>query len=474
MTIASSVSIFLYLHYYIVHINQDFLENELKEHQAIIQHSFSTPLLYSDSEEITEVSKALLHNSGYAYLKALSVSDSSGKILFRDSNYSDKSLEFKEYLKRPNTKMLVNEVKKDGKLLGTVTIVFSTEDIITKFQGVLNKVFLVSCLIVVLFSLATHYFFTKLVTHPLNELLDHIKQLRNEKYDPKVYSDLSFELRLVANALNFTASLVRKRNNELKTQAENLERTVEERTHELENQILKNVTASRLAAVGELASGIAHEINNPLTVINGQVLKIRKQMRDQENKEISGPLDKINLMSERIVKIINGLKLISRDGHNDPMSEFSIVTMIEEIKLLTEMKIKSQSIHLSISMPTNLDVVYGREVQISQVLVNLVNNSVDAISSLPEKWIKVEILDLEDFISVSVTDSGSGIPKELQQKIMNPFFTTKEVGKGTGLGLSISKGIIKEHGGDFYYNEAHPNTQFVFTFSKRAVELKAA
>lgn len=472
--IATSMSIVLYAYYFVSHLNKDFLNNELKEHQAIIKLSYVAPLLNSDKAQIEEVTKALLFNSGYAYMQAIRVVSPKGEVLFQSSKDSLKSVDFNYYQNRPNTKIMVDEITKNGKQLGKVFVVFSTETLVAKFKEVISKVIVAALLIVILFSVVTYFFFTKMITRPLNELLDHIRQLRNEKYDPKEYSDLSFELRLIANALNFTSSLIKKRNDELKNQADVLEKIVHERTCELENQILKNVTASRLAAVGEVASGIAHEINNPLTVINGQVLKIKRQIKDQDRKDIEAPLDKITLMSERIVKIINGLKLISRDGGSDPMSEFSLFSMIDEIKLLTEMKIKVHAIDLEISMPSSLENVCGREVQISQVLVNLINNAVDAISLNQEKWIKVEVIDLESFIQVRVTDSGNGIPKELQEKIMNPFFTTKEVGKGTGLGLSISKGIIKDHGGEFFYNDAHPNTQFVFTLKKRAIDLKAA
>jgi C4-dicarboxylate-specific signal transduction histidine kinase len=271
--------------------------------------------------------------------------------------------------------------------------------------------------------------------------------------------------------------LINKRNNDLKHHSENLEKLIEERTSELESQIVKNINASRLVAVGEIASDIALEINNPLMVINGQVLKIKRQLThvDREYREsIELPLEKISLMSERIVKIINGLKLISRDGHADVMIEFSLPKMVDEIKILTEMKIKSQDIKFTISMAENVGIIHGREVQISQVLVNLINNAVDAVSSLDNKWITLEVSDLDDVIKFAVSDCGNGISTELQKKIMNPFFTTKEVGKGTGLGLSISKGIVKEHGGDFYYNDKVINTQFVFTIRKKSNQLNVA
>lgn len=104
--------------------------------------------------------------------------------------------------------------------------------------------------------------------------------------------------------------------------------------------------------------------------------------------------------------------------------------------------------------------------QISQVLVNVIGNAIDAIAGLSEKWIRVEVYDKNDKVFFTITDSGKGIPLEIQEKIMHPFFTTKGVNIGTGLGLSISKSIIEEHGGFLNYNVSSPNTQFVFELRK--------
>ncbi len=105
----------------------------------------------------------------------------------------------------------------------------------------------------------------------------------------------------------------------------------------------------------------------------------------------------------------------------------------------------------------------ARPTQISQVLLNLLNNSFDAIEERAEKWIRVrfEINSNKKILIIKVTDSGDGIPNEIVHKMMNPFFTTKDIGKGTGLGLSISKGIIEEHGGHLIYNAQSKNTEFV-------------
>ena len=100
--------------------------------------------------------------------------------------------------------------------------------------------------------------------------------------------------------------------------------------------------------------------------------------------------------------------------------------------------------------------------QISQVLLNLLSNSIDAVQKLPEKWIHIEVLSTEQHLKIRVTDSGSGISQDLAQKIFQPFFTTKDIGKGTGLGLSISDGIIKSHGGILDLNHSI-ELQYLYT-----------
>jgi C4-dicarboxylate-specific signal transduction histidine kinase len=113
-----------------------------------------------------------------------------------------------------------------------------------------------------------------------------------------------------------------------------------------------------------------------------------------------------------------------------------------------------------------------RAVQVSQVIINLLSNSMDAIDHLSEKWIKLSIRALDDnTVLIKVRDSGHGIPNDVVEKMMNPFFTTKAVGKGTGLGLSISLGIIDEHKGKLYYQLVDNHTEFVIELPMKAQPL---
>jgi C4-dicarboxylate-specific signal transduction histidine kinase len=108
----------------------------------------------------------------------------------------------------------------------------------------------------------------------------------------------------------------------------------------------------------------------------------------------------------------------------------------------------------------------GNTVQLSQVLLNLLNNARDAIEQLPEKWVRIEVAEKEGQAMISVTDSGSGIDAQTQRKLFQPFFTTKRVGKGTGLGLSVSARIMKSHQGELRYDPGSPHTRFVMSMPR--------
>ena len=102
-------------------------------------------------------------------------------------------------------------------------------------------------------------------------------------------------------------------------------------------------------------------------------------------------------------------------------------------------------------------------------MVNLLNNAADAVSFLDEKWVKIEIQEMNGKIEILVTDSGQGIPEEIREKILEPFFTTKEIGEGTGIGLSISQNIIRNHSGSLSVNSDCKNTQFIIKLPKKHI-----
>jgi signal transduction histidine kinase len=238
---------------------------------------------------------------------------------------------------------------------------------------------------------------------------------------------------------------------------------------ENETQRTRLKEASKMATLGEMAGGIAHEINNPLTIIQNLSTRISKILHRNSNgpmktktlEEAFKHLDTITSTCDRISQIIKGLRSFSRNADRDPFALMPLKDiLIETIELCRE-RFCLSGIDFRIATIPDL-TISTRSCQISQVLLNLLNNSYDAIKAQEEKWIELGISQVnENLIELSITDSGHGIPKEIAEKIMKPFFTTKPIGKGTGLGLSISKEIIEAHSGTIALDDSSPHTRFV-------------
>ncbi|MCM0604642.1 MAG: PAS domain-containing sensor histidine kinase [Xanthomonadaceae bacterium] len=229
---------------------------------------------------------------------------------------------------------------------------------------------------------------------------------------------------------------------------------------EVETEKARNIHQARMAALGEMASGIAHEINNPLQIIISVGDEIAK------NPLFKKPGEMLVRAGDRIAKIVKGLKTFSRDGEQDPIETVLISNVLKETIDFAQVNFKKKDVLLTIEPYDETIDVECRSVQISQVIMNLFNNAIDAIEGLSEKWVKVSVKDLGRDIEIAVTDSGPGIPPEIAEKIMNPFFTTKSAGKGTGLGLSISTGILKAHHGVVGLDETSKNTRFYIRWPK--------
>jgi PAS domain S-box-containing protein len=236
---------------------------------------------------------------------------------------------------------------------------------------------------------------------------------------------------------------------------------------ETKKDALARMHSSKMASLGEMAGGIAHEINNPLAIIHGKSSQILRNFEKSQNENKDIEIDKVKIelkkiisTSERIAKIIRGLRSFSRDSSADPMENCKFDSIIDDTIELCKERFKNHNIDLLLLgyKPYELNC---RPTQITQVLLNLLNNAHDAIRSLEEKWIRVDMSEESGILKIKVVDSGDGIPEQIAAKIMNPFFTTKEVGKGTGLGLSISKGLIEDHNGKLYYDNTAKNTTFV-------------
>ncbi len=259
-----------------------------------------------------------------------------------------------------------------------------------------------------------------------------------------------------------------KLNAELRTHADNLEALVQERTQKLHEAEAILVNSSKLAALGEMAGGIAHEINNPLAIIKGTAAQIGSHIKKMplETKVIEERAARIEKTADRIAKIVYGLRTFSRDGSSDPFTQVNICELVTDTLSLCGEKFKIEGIKFSVSAIDENLICEGRAVELSQVLLNILNNAKDAVAEMRDRWIRLSVLDKGKTIEIRIEDSGRGIAAEHIDKLFQPFFTTKDVGKGTGLGLSIALGIIQSHQGVISVNRSSANTCFVIELPK--------
>ena len=229
----------------------------------------------------------------------------------------------------------------------------------------------------------------------------------------------------------------------------------------------KLVHASRLASLGTLAAGLAHEINNPATFVKGDLQLLVKswgivnevlealppgQVKNPEGlafvmKEVPGLLSGMQLGMERIIRLVREMSLLARSEKQD--SQRTVVDLGKCIEEAVAME------HHALPAQTQVQQVQGGETlqtmadaqQITQVLMNLLSNAAHALACMPDPTIVVRARREAEWATIEVEDNGAGIPEEARPRIFDPFFTTKDIGQGTGLGLSICRGIIHDHGG---------------------------
>lgn len=234
---------------------------------------------------------------------------------------------------------------------------------------------------------------------------------------------------------------------------------VEKHIHNQETSI---IASSKLASLGEMAGGVAHEINTPLATVRLLAGQIEEALRvsKTDKAHILDLTRRIEKTVDRIATIVAGLRTFARDTSQDPMTEVNVDTVFKDVALLCQERFKNHGVDLRIlGVPSNLSFL-GRSAEISQVIMILLNNAFDAVESQPHPWIELLAKGEGESLCISVTDSGPGISKEVGDKVFQPFFTTKEIGKGTGLGLSIALGLVKSHRGKIKIDYSSLNTRF--------------
>lgn len=268
---------------------------------------------------------------------------------------------------------------------------------------------------------------------------------------------------LLREAVQFRRQLI----NRFKVQfrLETANRRLRRSREELVDQTARTVHASRLASLGEMAGGIAHEVNNPLAIIDLSLESFKithAKIYGPLDERAGAILDRGQKAIRRISAIVKGLKNFSRAGDHDPLENVAIGQVIDDTLGLCAEKMKAHAVDLRVKGDRAL-TLHCRPIEIAQVLVNLINNAYDVVRDLPpaERFIHIESRSEGARVRISVRNGGPLIPDAVAEKLFQPFFTTKPPGQGTGLGLSVSHAIAQKHEGDLYLVAGTPRTTFV-------------
>lgn len=250
-----------------------------------------------------------------------------------------------------------------------------------------------------------------------------------------------------------------------------LEEQIEKRTNELSKALAQTAHSAKMVSLGEMAGGIAHEINTPLNTIMFLADQLRSEIGSEQadSMEMDRLACQILDTSVRIAKIVQGLRSIARDESN---GEFEIVDareIVDQTLDLCQQRLYDNSINLDWIRPDNSISLSCQPVQISQVLLNLLNNAFDSVAGQKKPWITIELSQSDEDVTMRVSNSGPPIPEHIRKKLFQPFFTTKPPGQGVGLGLSISQGIVRQHKGQLLLETDREHTCFAIKLGRKAL-----
>jgi two-component system NtrC family sensor kinase len=239
-----------------------------------------------------------------------------------------------------------------------------------------------------------------------------------------------------------------------------LEKKVEERTKQLKEAQAKLIQTEKMCAVGQLAAGVAHELNNPLGGIMGYAQYALEKIAHRKGKEISEEelsvyaqyLSDIEAQSKRCKGIVQNLLKFARSSSKADFEILDLNSVLGDTLMFVQHQLAMGKVKLLQNLSLDIPKVSGNAGMLQQVFTNIILNAIQVMPNGGELLVSTRSIDFEERlgkgVEVCFSDTGCGIPEDQRDKIFEPFFTTKKVGQGTGLGLSVSYGIVKEHKGE--------------------------
>ncbi len=452
LTILSYLILMIVFYVFILNFyKKNFIKSRLKTGESILI-AYSDNLVYAgiieNKEMIASYVSSLMKTKFIDYI----IVKKNNSVIFSNKN-SKKKAEI--VIIESKTVKTISEPATISIILG-----LNINDFTQNLRNVM--VFLGICLLffTIVFSIIIYYIVTKSF-YPVNLIINKMKKLsigNYEKFEKINYQDFN----PIVETFNDLVDKLKEKDERIKQQLKEISdknKNLQEKLAEIASLQQIIIQKEKLASLGTIVAGIAHEINNPIAAIRGLCeLTLIKQNID--NKTIKN-LNKIINYCDKIADIIKTLKVYGKSGELSQKEYWPISNIIEDAiemekhgNILKEIKIKGNFKKFS-------DKILCIKDEILQVFINLINNSVEAMDGKGE--IYIDIHKYKDFLEVHFRDTGPGIPEEIKDKIFEPFFTTKNI-EGTGLGLYIVYTIIQKNNGEIYLKDSKKGAYFVIKF----------
>ena len=351
--------------------------------------------------------------------------------------------------------------KKSQQVLGVLDIVYSLDDIDHKMRTSAITMAALSIGFILIAASSVGFFVHRLVYVPLRDLEAGAKRVSSGDLEQMIPVRGDDEFGRLAASFNAMTEALRKSGEELREWGHTLEQKVEKRTQELRIAEAETARSEKLASVGLLAAGIAHELNNPLTGVLTFTTLLRKKMPD--GSADAEDLDLVIRETKRCATIIRRLLDFARE--KTPEKKYTDLNqVIEDTARIIERPASFRDIEIAMDLDPELPQVWADSDLIKQVVMNMLVNAQHAIEHEGSITVRTRRLPQPKsvepgaapvpMVEIAVIDTGCGIPEKNLKRIFDPFFTSKEVGRGTGLGLSVSHGIVRAHGGSIEVESA--------------------
>ena len=302
-------------------------------------------------------------------------------------------------------------------------------------------------MISLLVAIAIASFFSKRVAARIDQLRKGAEVIEKGRLDYRLRIDSGDEIELLSKQFNSMAS-------KLEESYQTLEKKVEERTSELKKSQETMVQQEKMVGIGQLAAGIAHELNTPLGTIIGYAQMLREDLTQKPgpaNRDDIDEIDEIIGQAGRCRDLVKNLLNFSRRSTTEK-AKADINDIIGRILSLVDHDFEMKGVRVHADLDSDLPQTSVNDNEIAQVILNLANNAADSMPAGGDLYVSTNYNDISDEIEIAVRDTGHGIKESDRNRVFEPFFTTKEVGKGTGLGLSISYKIVQNHSGSIDFD----------------------